>query len=228
MLMIKNERAAFAVRYAVPFVLVPAAAVAGTLLLDEGKHLLVSIFAAALSLLLFAAGFDKRRIGTRRMVICAVMTALAFAGRFIPFLNPITAMAIITGIYMGCEAGFTVGALAALLSNFYFGQGPWTVFQMLAWGLIGFIAGLLSAPLKKSRIALLTYGVLCGALYSFIMDIWTVLWYNRGFSLSLYGAAIASAIPYTASYIVSNVLFLLLLFKPFGVKLERVKTKYGI
>ena len=75
---------------------------------------------------------------------------------------------------------------------------------------------------------LLIYGALCGVMYSFIMDIWTVLWYNKGFSLGLYGAALVSAIPYTLSYMVSNVLFLALLFKPFGVKLERVRVKYGI
>ena len=228
MLMIKNDRLSAAVRYSVPFVLVPCLAVLGALVLDDSRHLLVSLIAAALALLLFAAGFDKKKIGTRRMVICAVMTALAFAGRFIPFLNPITAMAIITGIYMGSEAGFLVGSLSALLSNFYFGQGPWTVFQMLAWGLIGFFAGALSKPLKSNTVFLLIYGALCGVLYSFIMDIWTVLWYNRGFSWGLYAGAIVSAIPYTASYVFSNVLFLFFLFKPFGVKLERIKTKYGI
>ena len=226
--MIKNVSLSRLVRYSVPFVLIPLLAVMGALVLDESRHLLVSLSAAALALLLFAAGFDKKKIGTRRMVICAVMISLAFAGRFIPFLNPITAMSIITGIYMGSEAGFLVGSLSALLSNFYFGQGPWTVFQMLAWGLIGFFAGIFARPLKGSRAVLIIYGALCGVLYSFVMDIWTVLWYNRGFSWGLYLAAIVSAIPYTASYMVSNVLFLLLLFKPFGVKLDRVKTKYGI
>ena len=228
MLMIKNQRLSAAVRGAVPFVLVPMLAVTGSLFTNGSRHLLISLLAAGLSLLLFAAGFDRKKIGTRRMVICAVMTALAFAGRFIPFLNPITAMAVITGIYMGSEAGFLVGSLSALLSNFYFGQGPWTVFQMLAWGLIGFFAGLLAKPLKSNMVLLLIYGVICGVMYSFIMDIWTVLWYNKGFSFGLYGAAIISAIPYTVSYVLSNVLFLLLLFKPFGVKLERVKVKYGI
>ena len=228
MLMIKNERAGSLIRYGVPFLLVPSLAVAGSLTLGGGSHLLVSLAAAGLALLLFAVGFDRKKIGTRRMVICAVMTALAFAGRFIPFLNPITAMAVITGIYMGSEAGFLVGSLAALLSNFYFGQGPWTVFQMLAWGLIGFFAGVLSKRLKANMPLLLIYGALCGVMYSFIMDIWTVLWYNKGFSLDLYGAALVSAIPYTLSYMVSNVLFLALLFKPFGVKLERVRVKYGI
>ena len=162
------------------------------------------------------------------MVIVAVMTALCFAGRFIPFLKPVAALTVITGLYLGGEAGFLVGSLSAVLSNFYFGQGPWTAFQMLAWGLIGLFAGMLSKPLLVNRILLLLYGALAGLGYSFFMDIWTVLWYNEGFSIKLYAAALVSAIPYTVSYAVSNVLFLYLLAPPFGEKLQRIKVKYGV
>ena len=162
------------------------------------------------------------------MVIAAVMTALCFAGRFIPILKPIAALTIITALYLGGEAGFLVGAMSAILSNFYFGQSPWTAFQMLAWGLIGLFAGIFSEKLLKSRALLLIYGALTGIAYSFIMDIWTVLWYNRGFDIKLYLAALVSAVPYTVSYAVSNVLFLYLLAKPFGEKLSRIKTKYGV
>ena len=162
------------------------------------------------------------------MVIAAVMIALCFAGRFIPFLKPISALTIIAGMYLGGETGFLVGAMTAVLSNFYFGQGPWTAFQMLAWGMIGLIAGILSEPLRRSRIFLLIYGAAAGMMYSFRMDIWTVLWYAEGFQLKLYLAALVTAIPYTASYVVSNVLFLSLLAKPFGEKLQRIKKKYGV
>ena len=75
------------------------------------------------------------------MVIAAVITALCVVGRFIPFFKPIAALTIIAAVYLGGETGFMVGAMAALMSNFYFGQGPWTPFQMLAWGMIGLIAG---------------------------------------------------------------------------------------
>ena len=101
-------------------------------------------------------------------------------------------------------------------------------FQMLAWGLIGLFAGIFSEKLLKSRALLLIYGALTGIAYSFIMDIWTVLWYNRGFDIKLYLAALVSAVPYTVSYAVSNVLFLYLLAKPFGEKLSRIKTKSGV
>ncbi|HRR77291.1 MAG TPA: ECF transporter S component [Ruminococcus sp.] len=225
---IRNKTLRNTVRVAVPFIIVPMLAIGGSLAFDRKRHIIISLAIAIFALLLFAAGFEKRNTGTRRMVIAAVMIALCFAGRFIPFLKPISALTIIAGIYLGGETGFLVGAMTAVLSNFYFGQGPWTAFQMLAWGLIGLIAGLLSEPLRRSRIFLLIYGAVAGMMYSFIMDIWTVLWYAEGFEVKLYLAALGTAIPYTASYVVSNVLFLSLLAKPFGEKLQRIKKKYGV
>ena len=228
MILIKSRKLRQAIKIAVPFVIIPTITVVGALAFDAKKHIIIALAAAVMALLLFAAGFEKKSTGTRRMVIVAVMTALCFAGRFIPFLKPIAALTIITALYLGGEAGFLVGAMSALLSNFYFGQGPWTAFQMLAWGLIGLFAGIFSEKLLKSRILLLIYGALTGIAYSFIMDIWTVLWYNQGFDIRLYLAALVSAIPYTLSYAVSNVLFLYLLAKPFGEKLHRIKVKYGV
>lgn len=228
MLLIKSKGLRDFIRVAVPFVAVPLITIVGAVAFDEKKHIIISLAVAVSALLLFAAGFEKKSTGTRRMVIVAVMVALCFAGRFIPFLKPIAALTIITALYLGGEAGFLVGSLSAILSNFYFGQGPWTAFQMLAWGLIGFFAGLLADKLLKSRALLLIYGAAAGLAYSFIMDIWTVLWYNQGFDVKLYLAALVTAIPYTTSYAVSNVLFLYLLAKPFGEKLNRIKVKYGV
>ncbi len=228
MLVIESKRLRQTLRAVIPFVCVPLLAVGGAVVFDRKRHIIISLAIAALALMLFAAGYEKRSVGSRRMVIAAVMTALSFAGRFIPFLKPVTALAIITALYLGGEAGFLVGALTALLSNFYFGQGPWTAFQMLAWGIIGLTAGLLARPLRAHFWLLVIYGVVSGIAYSLIMDIWTVLWYAEGFDWGLYLGAITTALPYTASYVASNVLFLLLLAKPFGKKLSRVKQKYGI
>lgn len=219
------------VRKSIKILALPAivAAVAlGAFVFDEKLYAYVSLAVTALALLLFAAGFEKKKTGTRRLVIVAVMVALSVAGRFIPFFKPITALTVITALYLGGEAGFLVGALSAVVSNFYFGQGPWTPFQMLAWGLIGLLAGLLAAPLKKSRLLLCCYGVLSGVAFSFVMDIWTVLWYNNSFDAGLYLSALATAAPYTVMYSVSNFIFLWLLARPFGEKLERVKLKYGV
>ena len=101
---------------------------------------------------------------TRRYVIISIMIALSVVGRFIPFFKPVAALTIISGIYIGVDAGIMVGSFSILLSNFYFGQGPWTPFQMLGWGMIGFMSGFLAKPLKKSKVFLLVFGVLSGVL----------------------------------------------------------------
>lgn len=228
MIVIKNNKVRNILKIVIPFVIVPVLVLLGSLVFGEKRHLLISFGVALLAVLLFISGFEKKVTGSRRMVIVAVMIALCIVGRFIPFFKPVTALTIITAIYLGGESGFLVGVLAAVLSNFYFGQGPWTPFQMLGWGMIGLIAGYLSKPLKKSRPFLLTFGVLSGVVFSFVMDIWIVLWYNGSFNPALYLSSIIAALPHTGLYVVSNFIFLWFLAKPFGDKLERIKIKYGV
>ena len=232
MTVIKNPALRRAIKITVPFILIPGVVILGAVVFDEKRYAWVSLAVAVLAIVLFCAGFEKKTVGTRRLVIIAVMTAMSVVGRLIfalvPGFKPITAIVVITAVWLGGESGFLVGALSALISNFTFGQGPWTPFQMLAWGMIGLLAGFLSKPLRRSRAALALYGVFAGVAYSFIMDVWTVLWYQGGFSLPMYLAALGTAVPYTVSYAVSNVIFLLLLGRPFGEKLERVKLKYGV
>jgi energy-coupling factor transport system substrate-specific component len=227
MRVIRNARLRNVLRYALPLAVIPAVIAAGLWLLAPRYHMLVTLAVLCLSLLLFLCGFERRMVGVRRQVIVAVMVALSVVGRFIPFFKPITALTTVTGIYLGGEAGFLVGALSAVLSNFFYGQGPWTPFQMLAWGLIGWMAGVLSPILKKRRWILL-YGVASGIGYSLVMDVWSVLWYNGSLNGSLYLTAMLSALPHTLLYAVSNFVFLWFLEKPFGEKLARIQTKYGL
>lgn len=228
MIVIENRILRNAVKIAVPFVLIPALVIIGAVVFQERRYLIISTGVAFLALLLFAAGYERKPTGSRRMIIAAVMTALCIVGRFIPLFKPITAITVITAVYLGGETGFLVGAMSALLSNIYFGQGPWTPFQMLAWGMIGLIAGFAANPLKRHKWLLLAYGVLAGIFYSAVMDVWTVIWYDGSFRTELYLTALATAIPHTVMYSVSNFIFLWFAAKPFGEKLERVKIKYGI
>ncbi len=215
-------------RFLIPLCLIPITVVLGATVVDERRYGLISLCVAVLVVWLFLLGFEKGTVSSRRTVLVAVLIALSVVGRMIPLFKPITAITVISAIYLGAESGFTVGALSALISNFYFGQGPWTPFQMLAWGLIGLFAAWLSRPLKKSRTLLLIYGLLSAILYSALMDVWTVLWASQTLTPSIYVAALVTALPHTILYAVSNVIFLALLAKPFGEKLERVKIKYGV
>lgn len=228
MTVIKNQTLRRTLGVLLPFALIPAVVILGAIFLEEKRHLVISLGVVALSLLLFWSGFDRRELGIRRAVLLAVMVALCVLGRIIPLFKPVTAIVVITAIYLGRESGFACGALAALISNFMSSQGPWTPFQMLGWGLIGLGAGYLSRPLSKSRVALVIYGVFSGVAFSLIMDVWTVLHYNGIFSFELYLLALLESLPHTAIYAVSNVIFLFFMAKPFGDKLSRIKIKYGV
>ena len=220
------------ISYCILLILIPAVVVGGALLFRDRQYAWVSLCVTLLSCVPVFLHFERSGADAKRMVLLACMTALSVLGRIlfamIPAFKPVTAMVVITAMYFGSEAGFLTGALSAVISNFYFGQGPWTPFQMFAWRLIGLIACYLSRPMQKSRGLLLLYGLIAGIAYSFIMDIWTVLWYNGTFNVGLYGAARLSAVPHTIAYMVSNLLFLALFAKPFGEKLGRIRLKYDI
>ena len=228
MLVIRNERLRAALKILIPFCLIPLLVFCSTTVFGEKRYLVISLGVAMLSVCLLITGSERKITNSRRMVIVSVMAALCVVGRFVPFFKPVTALTVLTAVYLGSEAGFLTGALAAILSNFYFGQGPWTPFQMLAWGMIGLCAGLLSKPLRKHRWLLIAYGVLSGVAYSLIMDVWTMLWYQDGFQWQLYAVAVTAALPHTVLYAVSNFAFLFVCARPFGEKLERVCLKYGV
>ncbi len=220
------------ISWAILALCIPLVLLLGSTVFRGKRYAFVSLAVALLACVPVFLTFERRAQDTARLILIAVMTALSVVGRLLfavlPGFKPVTAMVVITAMYFGGEAGFLTGALTAVLSNFYFGQGPWTPFQMFTWGLIGLIAGLLSVPLKKSRILLCIYGALSGIAFSMVMDVWTVLWWDGSFVLSRYLTALISSLPYTAIYAVSNVIFLLVLVKPIGIKLERMKNKYGI
>lgn len=220
------------IKYLCVFLVAPLIVLCGVFFLGDRKYAFVSLALSVVACIPFFVSFEKGKNDARRIVIIAVMTALSVAGRFvfapIPFFKPVTAIVIITAIYLGAEAGFITGAFSAIVSNFYFGQGPWTPFQMFAWGLIGFLAGLLAKRLLESKVLLIIFGALSGVVFSFIMDVWTTLWADGTFNIARFIASITTAAPFTVVYMVSNVIFLLLLTKPIGRKLQRLKTKYGI
>ena len=212
--------------------MIPTVVIVGGVLFREKYYAFISLAVAVLAIVPLFYAFERRGSSAKELTVLAVLIALSATGRFIffwlPGFKPITAITVIAAVYLGKEAGFVVGALSAVVSNFYFGQGPWTPFQMLAWGLIGLLAGVLAKPCKRSRILLCVFGALAGVLFSLTMDVWSTLWQDNAFNLARYGAAVVTALPITAEYAVSNVIFLLLLAKPFGEKLDRIRKKYGL
>ncbi len=191
------------------------------------------IVLAAISCIPYYWKYEKRRPRTRESVVVAVMIALIVVSRTIfaltPGWKPVSAMIIIFGMAFGRESGFLCGSLGAFVSNFFFGQGPWTPFQMIAWGSIGWISGWLNQKklLEQHRLCLMLYGVFAGILFSAVMDVWTVLAAGDGFFWKRYMLVLGTSIPVTLEYCISNMVFLWVLTPVFIKKLNRVKYKYG-
>ncbi|MBR5059503.1 MAG: ECF transporter S component [Clostridia bacterium] len=194
--------------------------------------LLVAIGIAVLSVGSFFLNFEKERNNTAKTVLTAVFAALSTVSRIVfaavPGFKPVMSMTMFAGMYLGGDAGFLVGALTALLSNFFFGQGAWTPFQMFLWGLIGLLAGVLARPLKKSKIFLCVVGVFVGVMFSMLIDVWSTVWMFGSFNFKQYFAVAAQGIPFMIRYGISNTVFLLLLSEPMRKTMERVLIKYDI
>ena len=160
----------------IPLLLAVPAVMTAALLAGIEQAALAMLVVVALVLALFFAGYEASRPGLRQIMPTLVLAALAAAGRIlfgpIPDFKPVSAIAIIAGATLGRRNGFMVGALAALTSNFFFGQGMWTPWQMYAWGLVGYVGGALAHAGAFDRAdgtvrmpTLMAYGFASGLLY---------------------------------------------------------------
>ena len=167
------------------------------------------------------------------VVLIALLSAVSCAGRVLfaglPSVQPSSSLIILTGIVFGPQAGFMTGAMTALTSNMLLGQGPWTVWQMSAWGMMGLSSGLLQRLLKRHGLLLSLYGCVWGFLFGWFMNLWTVSGGFFGpFSLRAVVAACAASLPLDLAHAACNLLLLLLFAKPFLRKMERIAVKYGL
>ena len=142
---------------------------------------------SALSLLLVAgalvvgaaAWLELGPGSSKELAMIAALGGVAAAGRVlfaaIPGVQPVTVITVAAGTALGARAGIAVGAVAALTSNFFLGQGPWTPWQMLAWGGCGAVGALLG-PVLRRRLPFALVCFLLGFAFSGLMDLWE--WYS--------------------------------------------------
>ncbi len=195
------------------------------------KALLIAYASVAVIIALLLLLTEKRRLPLSTFLPVVVMVVVASIGRvifgFIPNVQPVTVIVIIMGLCYNAESGLLTGILCALVSNMMMGQGPWTLWQMLAWGLIGLLAGLFGKikPLKNVKFAVF-YSVIAAFLFSIITDTWTVLTLADGLTLagalSVFGAGLAFNIPHA----VFNGVLCAIIFKPMDKRLTRIKQKF--
>lgn len=192
-----------------------------------------TLLASILTIVPFFLNFEKEKKKPRDLMPIVILSAMAIAGRLLftplPNFKPVTAIVIITGIAFGAESGFMTGALTALISNLFFGQGPWTAWQMLAWGLIGFFAGILAEKnLFNKTWKILLYGSIATLLYGLLMDTWTIISYVRPLNLASAMTSYSFGVIFNLSHILSTIIFLLPIQKLWLPQLQRIKIKFGL
>jgi energy-coupling factor transport system substrate-specific component len=200
------------------------AAAAGVAFATHASALALLLAAAAL-LAGGAAWLDGGPQSAKEVTLIATLAAAAAAGRVlfapVPDVQPLTDIAVITGVALGARAGIGVGATAAFVSNFFLGQGLWTPWQMLAWGGCG-AAGAALAPLLRRRIPFAVTCFVLGYAYGFVLDLWN--WY--GFYPHTWAAFLArqaAGFPFDTAHATGN----LALALAAGPELRRMLERYG-
>jgi squalene-hopene cyclase-like protein/prenyltransferase/squalene oxidase-like repeat protein len=188
----------------------------------------------ALALAVGFAWYERKRPPARVVGVVAVLAALAVVGRLafaaIPNVKPTTDIVLFAGYALGAAPGFAVGAIAAIASNVFLGQGPWTVWQMAAWGAVGIGGGLLAWGTRGrelGRIELAIYCGIAGFAFGALMDVyqWTLAARQ---DLSTYLAISATSLPYNIAHAVGNVVFCLLIGPVFVRSLRRYRRRFEV
>lgn len=216
-------------------VLVPITIWLGITQLNDRKYMFISILILVYSMCPFFITFEGRKPNAREIMLIAVWSALTAAARavfyMVPNFKPVGAMVIIGGVTMGPECGFLIGCISMLVSNFIYGQGPWTPWQMAIFGLIGLLAGLLfqKGLIKRSRISLCAYGFLSILfIYGGIMNPASIIMYSAEITWQGIVAAYLTGLPVDLVQAIATVFFLAVGAKPLIEKIERVQVKWGM
>ena len=194
---------------------------------------LASLAMLVLSLIGMARRLDRGRPLLRQLMPTVALAAVAAAGRIlfaaIPDVKPVSAICIVAGATLGPSCGFGVGALAALVSNMFFGQGPWTPWQMYGWGLIGYFSGLFArGGLLERRWLRYGWAFVSALLYGFILNGWYVLGFVKPLTWPGALAGFAAGLPLDVVHGLATVVFLAAIWGPWRRALARVVAKYGL
>ena len=207
----------------------------------DRKYYLSGLTVIVLTMVAFFLHFESRKPQARELVILAVLCALAVGSRAafaaVPHFKPMLAIVMLTGIAFGPEAGFLCGAISGFASNFIFGQGPWTPWQMFAYGIAGLLAGLLAmwGVLKKTPkgwkdvIVLAVFGFLAIlVIVGPLLDTSTFFTMATTYDTAAVLAVYAAGVPVNCIHGAAVALTMLLFGKPLLDRLRRIQIKYGM
>jgi energy-coupling factor transporter ATP-binding protein EcfA2/uncharacterized membrane protein len=218
--------------YAASLCAVPPTLLAGLYLMGDRKYYFISLMIMLETSLPFALSFERRGAKPRELILVAALTAIAAAGRaaffMTPQFKPTVAVVIIAGSALGGELGFMTGAAAAFVSNMFFGQGPWTPWQMFAMGIIGLLSGILfGRQREKNRFVLAAFGAAAAfVVYGGIMNTQMALTADPNPTAATFAAAFAGGAAFDAIHGAATAFFLAVAAGPMLAALRRVKAKY--
>ena len=213
--------------------LIPATLYLGTRLPGRSYYITGTLIIIELMLPFFLA-FEGRKPQARELVVIAVMCAIAIAGRVaipIPNFKATFALIMLAGIAFGPEAGFMVGAITAFASNFFYGQGAYTPWQMFSYGAGGMLAGFCFAKgrLPQKPLVMAVFGFLATILWvGPLLDCSHIFLMVSVINWDSMIAAFVSGFPVNLSQAICTVLVMLLFARPLLDKLDRIKVKYGM
>lgn len=180
-----------------------------------------------LSLGLFFSVFEREKKTAKEISLIATLATLAAVSR-VPFavimsVQPTTFIVMISGYVLGPHIGFIIGATAALVSNIFLGQGPWTPWQMMAWGFAGFSTGIVGLKIEKFRLSsFIIMAFLWGYLFGWIMNLWHWIGFVYPLNLKTFIATYIASFPFDTLHAVGNALFTIL----FGETIYKVLARY--
>ena len=215
--------------------LIPLTIFIGIYYLGDKKYYFISLLIILETMIPFGFAFENRKPKAREVVIISALCAIGVAGRtaffMLPQFKPVAAIVIISGVAFGGETGFLVGAITAFVSNFFFGQGPWTPWQMFSFGIIGFLAGIMfqKGILRKTKTDMCLFGfVATFVIYGGIMNPASVIMWQSNININMLLSSYVMGMPFDFIHAVSTVFFLFFATEPMLEKLERIKIKYGL
>ena len=185
------------------------------------------VLLTALALLLVGwAAWERGPGGPKMVALTATLGAATAAGRVlfaaIPSVKPVTTMCLVAGAALGARAGMAVGALAALISNAFLGQGPWTPAQMLLWGAVG-ASGAVFRPATRSRLGLAVVAGAWGFVFGWAMNLWFLATFGPEVSWAAFITACVASAWFDIAAVVGNVIFALII----GPALYRLLARYA-
>jgi energy-coupling factor transport system substrate-specific component len=180
------------------------------------------------------AWYERTHPTSRVLALVATLAALAALGRIafapLPNVKPMTDIVLISGFVLGGAPGFVVGAVGALASNLFFGQGPWTPWQMVAWGGVG-VAGALLARLTSRRLGRIPLAAACGVAglaFGAVMNLHLWVTYSGDHTAAKLAATYTTSLPFDFAHAFGNVVFCLAFGPALVAALERFRTRMEV